>query len=920
MIHYNNAFEKTILLTVLSVALFWLSPEAQAELPEILPEGSPAAMSISQPNDSTPSAPSVAPISVQASSPNDTIYAPEVIYSPMPKKYEIAGIKVTGVPGTDDYLIIGFSGLNIGDKVEIPGSDITQAVKRFWRQGLYSKVQINAEKTVGDKVWLEISLKARPRMSEMTFTGVKSGEKKDLVERLGMVNGQQLSPNILDQAKKIIEKYYADKGFKNAVVTLTETPDLSNRYYVNLNVNVNKNNKVKVHKIYIDGNEVLSDNKLKRTMKKTNENGNLLNLFKQKKFVESDYRDDKSRIIQKYNELGYRDAKIVSDSVVKYDDKTVDVHLKVDEGKKYYISDISWVGNTIYPTDVLNNLLGMYPGDVYNQKLLNKRTQEDDDAVANLYLDNGYLFFQLIPIEENIKGDSIALQMRVIEGPQARINNIVINGNDQLYEKVIRRELRVRPGELFSKSDLMRSAREIATTGHFNPETMDIRPEPNESDGTVDIIFNLESKANDKLQFSFGWGQTGITGQLAVSFTNFSIKNLFNPSAYKGIIPRGDGQTLSISAQTNAKYYQSYNISFFDPWLGGKRPNSLSFSIDYSRSTGINRSYFGDNWSTSYMNALYYQGSYGSDSANYSYQNAYDPNKVIQLAGVSLGYGTRLSWPDDYFTFQASLAYRWYYLKNWEYLIYMQNGSSNSLTLSLNLSRNSTDNPFYTRRGSQFSLEFSTTPPASLFGKKDWRTLSTLANSNSPKADNAKKELYKWIEYWKFKFKSKTYTPLTDPDGQWTLVLMTRADFGLIGSYNKYLKTPFETFYFGGDGMTGGYTYATETIGMRGYENGQFTPAYYEGYAYGRFGMELHFPFMLQPSTTIYGLVFAEAGNAWTSVKDFSPFNLKRSAGVGARIYLSVIGFLGVDWGYGFDKVWGRKGGSQFHFILGQEF
>ena len=848
----------------------------------------------------------------------DTIYNPDIIYSPLPKTYEIAGIRVEGIPNVDDYVIIGHSGLSVGEKVAVPGSDITDATKRFWRQGLYSSVQIVAEKIAGDKIWLIIKLKTRPRMSEMKFTGVKSGEKKDLVEKLGMVNGQQLTPNIIASAQKIIQDYYSGKGFKNAKVKINQIPDISHDNQVILDVVVDRNNKIKVHKIYIGGNKVLSDNKVKRAMKKTNENGNILNLFKQKKFVESDYHDDLERIIQKYNELGYRDAKILHDSVANYNDKSVDVFIDVDEGNKYYISDITWVGNTIYPTEVLNNVLGMYPGDVYNQKRLQKRTQDDEDAVANLYMDKGYLFFQLIPIEENIKGDSIALQMRIIEGPQARINRVVINGNNQLYEKVIRRELRVRPGDLFSKSDLMRSAREIATTGHFNPENMDIRPEPNESDGTVDIVFNLESKANDKIQLSFGWGQTGITGQLALSFTNFSMKNLFNPSAYKGIIPRGDGQTFSISAQTNAQYYQSYNISFFDPWVGGKRPNSLSVSLDYSRSTGINSSFYNNNWSNAYQYSQYYMGSYGTNYGTYAYENAYDPNKVLQLAGISAGFGTRMTWPDDYFQFQASLAYRWYYLKNWDYLYYMNNGTSNSLVLSLVLSRRSIDNPIYTRRGSDFSVEFSTTPPASLFGKKNWGKLSYEANYQN--SASAKSQLYRWIEYWKIKFKSKTYTPLTDPDGSHTLVLMTRADFGLLGSYNKHLRTPFETFYFGGDGMTGGYTYATETVGMRGYENGQFTPWGYEGYAYGRFTLELHFPFMLQPSTTIYAVAFAEAGNAWTSVKDFSPFNLKRSAGVGVRVYLSIIGFLGIDWAYGFDKVWDRRGGSQLHFILGQEF
>ncbi len=550
--------------------------------------------------------------------PSDTVYSPDVIYSPIPKSYEIAGIDVTGIPESDHYLVIGFSGLSVGDRIDIPGQAVTDAVKRFWRQGLYSKVEINAVKTAGDKVWLEIALQRQPRMSEMRFEGVKGGEKKDLTERLGMVSGQQLTPNIIAQAKHIIEDYYSKKGFKNAEVKISQQPDLSKENQVILNVNVNRNNKVKVHKIYIDGNEVLSDRKIKNVMKKTNENSDLLKIFSQKKFVDRDFADDRNRIIDKYNELGYRDAKITHDSVARYNDKSVDIYLTVDEGKKYYISDISWVGNTIYPTETLNTILGIYPGDVYNQKYLNKRTQDDDDAVSNLYLDNGYLFFQLVPIEERIDGDSIALQMRVIEGPQARVNRVVINGNDQLYEKVIRRELRVRPGELFSKSDLMRSAREIAASGHFDPENLDIRPEPNENDGTVDILFNLISKANDKVQLSFGWGQSGLTGQVALSFSNFSIKNLFNPKSYKGIIPRGDGQTFSISAQTNAKYYQSYSISFFDPWIGGNRPNSLGVSLDFSRSTGINSQFYNSAWQNAYQTAIWNQYSYNTNYSSYA--------------------------------------------------------------------------------------------------------------------------------------------------------------------------------------------------------------------------------------------------------------------------------------------------------------
>lgn len=852
---------------------------------------------------------------------NDTIYAPDIIYSPIPKVYEIAGIKVTGVPNTEDYVIIGYSGLSVGERIEIPGNAITTAVKRFYKQGLYSQVEINLEKTVGDKAWLEIALKEQPRMSEIRFTGVKGGEKKDLLERLGVEKGQQLTPNIVQRIRQVVQKYYEGKGFKNVIVTSTQQPDLSQENYDFLTVNVDRQNKVKVHKIYITGNKVLSDRKFKNAMKKTNENHDILNLFKQKKFIDTDYADDKIRIIDKYNELGYRDATIVSDSIAKYDDKEIDIYITVDEGNKYYIKDINWVGNTVYPTEYLNQLLGMYPGDVYNQKRLNKRTTEDDDAVANLYLDNGYLFFQLVPIEQNISGDSISLQMRIMEGQPAKINKVVINGNDQLYEKVIRRELMVKPGDLFSKRELMNSAREIAASGHFDPETMGINPQPNDADGTVDIIFDLEQKANDKVQLSLGWGQTGVTGQVALSFSNFSIKNLFNPSTYRGIIPRGDGQTFSISAQTNAKYYQSYNISFFDPWLGGKRPNSFSFSLDYSRSTGVNSRFYTNNYYNSYSNYYNYYsyGSYGTNYSQYAYQNAYDPNKVLQLAGVSAAYGTRLTWPDDRFQFQVSLAYRWYYLKNWEYLRFMQTGSANSIVLGLTLSRSTVDNPIYPRRGSSFALSLQMTPPwTKMRNGHDWKDLAYKADRLYDAKSQA--ELYKWIEYWKLKFQSKTFTPLSDPDGNWTLVLMTRADFALLGSYNKYVKSPFETFYFGGDGMTGNYTYATETIGMRGYENGQFTPYNYEAYAYAKYTFELRFPFMLQPNTTIFALAFAEAGNAWTDISKFAPFNLKRSAGVGIRLYLSMLGFLGIDWGYGFDKVWGRRGGGNLHFVLGQEF
>ena len=847
----------------------------------------------------------------------DTIYNPTVVYSQTPQIYEIADITVVGADNYEDYIIIGYSGLSKGQRIEIPGDDITNALKRFWRQGLFSDVAILWTKAYGDKAWLEIRLTPQPRISQINYNGVKKGEREDLEARLGLAKGQQITPNIVNRAEMIIKKYFDEKGFKNADVRLIQHEDLAHKNEVILDINVDKNEKIKVHRIYFKGNNVFSDFKLKWAMKKTSERDNIFTIFKQKKFVESDFESDLQVLTEKYNEKGYRDAYVVCDSIVPYDKNKVDIYISIEEGDQYHIRDIRWIGNTIYTNDVLSAYLGMKPGDVYNQKLLNKRINEDEDAVSNLYMDRGYLFFNLIPLETNIANDSIDLEMMITEGPQARINKVIINGNDRLYEHVIRRELRTKPGELFDKSALIRSAREIAQTGHFDPESMDIQPKPNPENGTVDIELNLTSKSNDQIEFSAGWGQTGIIGKLSLKFTNFSMRNLFNPKSYKGIIPQGDGQTFTISAQTNARYYQAYSISFFDPWFGGKRPNSFSVSAYYSRQTGIESSFYNSNYYNPYLYGGYY-GGYGGyyDQSYYQAQleNAIDPSKSLQMAGINFSFGKRLSWPDDYFTFMVDLGYQAYILDDWDYLYYMNNGVSHSITLGATLARTSIDNPIYTRRGSQFSLSATVTPPYSLFDGKDYKTLS------QQNTEASRQEMYRWIEYYKIKFKSRTYTPLTSPENQYTLVLMTRADFGLLGSYNPYKKSPFETFYVGGDGMTGSYTYATETIGMRGYDNGAFTPWGYEGYAYTRFTLELHFPFLLQPSTTIYGLAFAEAGNAWTDIRDFNPFSMKRSAGVGVRVFLPMIGLLGIDWAYGFDEVFGQRGGSHFHFILGQEF
>lgn len=843
---------------------------------------------------------------------------PVVLYTANPKKYEIAGIKVQGVKNYEDYVLIGISGLSVGQTVNIPGDDITAAVKRYWRHGLFSDVKISVEKFVGNKAYLLIELKQRPRITDIKFNGVKKSEREDLQAKLGnMVKGMQITPNMADRAKILIKKHFDEKGFKNAEVDIIEREDPENKEQVYVDINIDKKAKVKVHQITIDGNTILTDKKLKRIIKKTNEKGKLVNLFRPKKFIDERYEEDKQKIIDKYNELGYRDAQIVVDSVSPFDEKTVNVYMKIEEGQKYYLRNVTWVGNTVYPSDLLNEQLQMKRGDVYNQKLLNDRLSNDEDAIGNNYYNRGYVFYHLDPVEVNIENDSIDLEMRIQEGPQATISHVRINGNDRLYENIIRRELRTRPGDLFSKEALERSYREIAQMGHFNPENIDPGVVPDAANGTVDINWGLESKANDQVEFSAGWGQTGIIGKLSLKFTNFSFANLFRKNDnYRGILPQGDGQTLTISGQTNGSYYQSYSVSFFDPWFGGKRPNSFSVSAYYSSQTDISDRYYNQAWQNSMWN---FHSGY-----NTYYNNSYDigsfsnPDKYIKMFGVSMGWGKRLRWPDDYFTLSAELSYQRFLLKDWSYLYvrlndgtWMTNGKCNNISLNLTLSRNSTDNPIFPRYGSEFTASVQLTPPYSLFSKKDY---STYGTENHEEAES----MYRWIEYHKWKFKSKTYTALTS--GKKCPVIMTRFEFGLLGHYNKHKKSPFETFYMGGDGMTGySSNYASETIALRGYKNGSLS---YAGYAYMRLGAELRYPLMLENSTSIYALSFVEAGNAWDNVSSFNPFSLKRSAGVGVRIFLPMVGMMGIDWAYGFDKINGsmNSSGSQFHFIIGQEF
>jgi len=748
---------------------------------------------------------------------------------------------------------------------------------------------------------------------------LKKSERDDLEKKLGLLKGGQITPNMISRAKILAKKYFDDKGYKNADINILQRDDVANKNQVILDINVDKKEKLKVRNIIIEGNEQLPMKKIKGSFfskgafAKTHEAGKLGNLLKSKKFTPERWTEDKKNLITKYNEFGFRDATILKDSVWNVDPKHVDIYVKVSEGKKYYIRNISWVGNTVYSTDYLSRLLGMKKGDVYNQTYLSKRLSQDEDAVGNEYWNNGYLFYRLEPTEVNIVGDSIDLEMRITEGQQAHINRVKINGNDRLYENVVRRELRTKPGDLFSKEALQRSARELASMGYFDPEAINPVPEPNYEDGTVDINYNLKQKSNDQVELSLGWGQTGVIGRVGLKLTNFSMANLFRRNReHRGIMPIGDGETLSLGAQTNGTYYQSYNVQYSTNWLGGKRPIQFNVGVSYSKQTDVSSNYYNQSLLNNYNNYRYGYGNYNYNS----YENYYDPDKYIKLLSVYAGWGKRLSWPDDYFTLSLQLQYQRYMLRNWRYFL-MPTGTSNNLNLTVSLNRTSTDNQLFPRRGSEFSASLTITPPWSKWDGKDYAHLAT--NPNSPNYSKEQQEKYHWIEYHKWKFKARTFTALSS--GQKCFVLVTRVELGLLGSYNRNKKSPFETFYMGGDGMSGYSSgYAEETIGLRGYENGALTPSYeVQGYAYDRFSLELRYPFLLG-NTTIYGLGFVEAGNAWSETSKFNPFDMKRSAGLGVRIFLPMVGMMGIDWAYGFDTVFGKKGGSQFHFILGQEF
>ncbi len=826
----------------------------------------------------------------------DSIHVPEVYYS-SPKTYEIAGIVVSGIgEHYDAETLVQYSGLRVGEEIKIPGDVITKAIKKLYGYGLFSDVAIFIDRTEGNKVYLNIRLAERHKLSRINYIGLKKSEETKLKEKVNWLPGTQVTDNQISNLKRIVERYFKEKGYYNTNIKILRRDDPENESFVILDVSVERNNKIKIEDIIIAGNKEVKDGKLKRAMKKTKEKS-LINLFKSAKYIEDNYEEDKYNLLDKYNELGYRDAAILSDSVEQISPNRVKIHLNVEEGNKYYFNNIVWVGNTVESTENLSKILNIQKGDVYNKKYFEERLTTDEDAVANLvYLNNGYLFYHSVPVETVVGGDSINVEIRIVEGPQATINRVNISGNDRTHEHVIRRELYTYPGELFSREDIIRSIRELSQLGHFDPEQLqqpDILPNP--ETGTVDIGFKVAERANDKIEISGGWGAGMIIGSLGLTFSNFSMRNIFNWDSYRPL-PQGDGQTLSLKAQTNGKYYTSFSVSFREPWLGGKKPNSLSVSAWYSRQTGYSRSYY---------------NSYYVNSA----KDQYDDSQLMTTFGITAGLGRRITWPDDFFSMYVEVSYQRYTLKNWPYYI-MSNGNSNNLSFAMTLQRSSIDNPLYTRRGSDFSLSVSFTPPYSLF-----------SDENYGSANIKDREKYRWIEFHKWKFKGRVFMPL---DKNEKFVLYTGVQYGYLGYYDKDRRSPFEGFEMGGDGMSGYSLYGREYIGLRGYENGSLTnagssflaPSASDASLYTKLTMELRYPISLAQSATIYALAFLEAGNSWYEFKDFEPFNLYRSAGVGLRVFLPMFGLLGLDWGYGFDSVPGRSGasGSQLHFVLGQEF
>lgn len=805
-----------------------------------------------------------------------------------PRKYIIGGVQVSGIKYLSKEQILSLTGLREGDEVTVPGEVFSDMVKRLMMQRYLSSVGVYIDSVVptGDTCYFELRLQERPRVSQWNFSGIKKSEKTDLMERVKLRRGGALSDYIASSSMDIIKRYYHEKGFLKADVSISQEIDTVIKNAVRVTFNIDKGPKVKIQTITFAGNENVKERKLVKSMKKTRDM-RITNFLKSKKFNEKEYVTDKQSMISVFNEAGYRDARIIKDSIYYITPDRLGIDFVLDEGKRYYFRDITWTGNSVYTTEQLNGVLRIGKGDIYDVVTMDKRLNGDPKQqqpdIKKMYTDNGYLFFNVVPVEMKIEGDSVDVQMRIFEGEQATFNNIIINGNTITNEKIARRALFTRPGYLFSQTDLERSIRELSSIGHFDPEKFQSADGfsvlPNQVNNTVDIAYNLEEKANSQLELSGGWGGDMFVGTLGVSFNNFSLKRIFDKKAWRPV-PLGDGQTLAIRFQTNGTYYTALTANFVEPWLWGKKPTALNVSAYYTRQT----------------------------NSYYFYQNS---DEYMEVFGAAIGIGTRLKWPDNYFVLYNQLSWQTYNLKDWYYNFLFSTGKSNNFSYMISLNRNSTDQQIYPRKGSDLSIGLQITPPYSLFRSKD----TDYENMSD-------QERYRWIEYHKWTFKADLYTQLAGD-----LVLKAAAHFGYLGYFNRDLGySPFEGFILGGDGMSGYTTYGADIIGLRGYPNNSLTPIIdnaYAGNVYDKFTIELRYPLVMQPSSTIFALVFLEGGNCWSDIKKFNPFSIKRSAGIGLRVMLPIVGMLGVDWGYGFDPVPNEgmdRGGSQFHFMIGQQF
>ncbi|MFZ7145624.1 MAG: outer membrane protein assembly factor BamA [Bacteroidota bacterium] len=796
-----------------------------------------------------------------------------------PGTYVIGGVLITGTKYLDENVLISISGLAVGDSLEVPSERTSDAIKNLWKQGLFSDIQILVQRIQGKTIFLELKLTERPRLSSFKFNGVSKSDADKIREKIKLERDKVVTESVLASTKTAVVDFYIEKGYLDAKAVVREVKDSTFANRVVLIIDVEKGNRIKIHSLEFDGNSYFSDKKLRKAMKETKVK-KWYKIFTSSKFLEDKYQEDKAKVIAKYNDKGYRDAKILSDTVYKHDEKTVDISISIDEGKQYYFRNITWVGNVKYTSHVLDSILGIRKGDVYEGSVLDERLfmNQSGHDISSLYMDDGYLFFSVTPVEVNVENDSIDLELRIYEGKQARINKVTVVGNVKTNDRVIMREIRTKPGELFSREKIIRTQRELAQLGYFDQEKLGVNPKPNAVDGTVDIEYTVEEKPSDQLELSGGYGSNQLVGTLGLSFNNFSARNIFNGPSYSPL-PSGDGQKLSLRAQTNGKYYQSYNASFTEPWLGGKKPNSLSVSVFRSiQSNGVSKG-----------------------EAN---------RQSIEITGASVGLGKRLKKPDDYFTNYVEASYQYYVLNNYGGTFLFANGYSNNLSFQESISRNSVDAPIYPRTGSTVSLTLQFTLPYSLFNNVDYKTATDA-------------ERYKFIEYHKWKFSSSWFTKLAG-----NLVLNTKIQYGFLGLYNRNVgASPFERFYLGGDGLSGYALDGREIIALRGYANNSVTPrnannAQVGGTIFDKYTLELRYPLSLNPSATIYLLAFAEGGNSWLKFNEFNPFSAKRSAGMGVRIYLPVFGLLGLDWGYGFDEIPNDPGVNkgQFHFSIGQQF